>query len=86
MAATLAGRDAVGAATSLRQTMWGARVLDVWIQMVLIFAGVLGVLGLLSEAKKPGHAKSLTQPAAGAGVGMPLRPAHGQAAAKEVRL
>jgi hypothetical protein len=29
--------------------LWGTRVLDVWIQIVLIFSGVMGVLGLLSE-------------------------------------
>jgi uncharacterized MnhB-related membrane protein len=87
MAATLAARDGAVAAESLQQTMWNARVLDVWIQMILIFAGVLGVLGLLSEARKSGHAPSLTQATAAGGVGMPsLHPSHGQAAAKEVRL
>lgn len=29
--------------------LWQNRVLDVWIQIALIFAGVMGVLGLLSE-------------------------------------
>jgi hypothetical protein len=69
---------------SLGEALWGARVLDVWIQIILIFAGVLGVLGLLAEARRPAHhAESLLK---GAGVGMPpLRTAHGQAAAKEVR-
>lgn len=37
----------------LATSMWQSRVLDVWIQMVLIFSGVMGVLGLLSE-KAPG--------------------------------
>jgi uncharacterized MnhB-related membrane protein len=33
----------------LAKSLWQSRVLDVWIQIVLIFAGVMGVLGLLSE-------------------------------------
>jgi uncharacterized MnhB-related membrane protein len=39
--------------------LWGQRGLDVLVQIVLIFAGVLGLLGLLAEAKAP-----LDQPAA----------------------
>lgn len=38
----------------LVSTLWQNRVLDVWIQIVLIFSGVMGVLGLLSE-KVPGR-------------------------------
>lgn len=38
---------------SLAVALWQDRVLDVWIQIALIFSGVLGVLGLLSE-KTPG--------------------------------
>ena len=33
----------------LATVLWQSRVLDVWIQIVLIFSGVMGVLGLLSE-------------------------------------
>ena len=33
----------------LAGVLWQSRVLDVWIQIVLIFSGVMGVLGLLSE-------------------------------------
>ncbi len=41
---------AVGSGSlSLAVVLWQNRVLDVWIQIVLIFSGVLGVLGLLSE-------------------------------------
>ena len=36
-------------AIALVNTLWQNRVLDVWIQIVLIFSGVMGVLGLLSE-------------------------------------
>jgi uncharacterized MnhB-related membrane protein len=35
--------------TDLANVLWQDRVLDVWIQIVLIFSGVMGVLGLLSE-------------------------------------
>lgn len=35
--------------TSLANVLWQNRVLDVWIQIALIFSGVMGVLGLLSE-------------------------------------
>lgn len=40
--------------TALAIALWQDRVLDVWIQIVLIFSGVMGVLGLLSE-KTPGR-------------------------------
>ncbi len=33
----------------LAQVLWKHRALDVWVQVALIFSGVLGVLGLLSE-------------------------------------
>ncbi len=35
----------------LVDVLWKKRALDVWIQMVLIFSGVLGILGLLAESK-----------------------------------
>ncbi|HUE99069.1 MAG TPA: hydrogenase subunit MbhD domain-containing protein [Anaerolineales bacterium] len=35
--------------TNLANVLWQNRVLDVWIQIALIFSGVMGVLGLLSE-------------------------------------
>lgn len=41
---------------SLAISLWQHRVLDVWIQIVLIFSGVMGVLGLLSE-KSAGSAE-----------------------------
>jgi hypothetical protein len=37
--------------TTLATVLWQNRVLDVWIQIALIFSGVMGVLGLLSEQK-----------------------------------
>ncbi len=33
----------------LADVLWKQRALDVWVQIALIFSGVLGVLGLLSE-------------------------------------
>ena len=41
---------------TLAVSLWRNRVLDVWIQIVLIFSGVMGVLGLLSE-RNPGRAQ-----------------------------
>ena len=43
---------------SLTLILWQHRVLDVWIQISLIFSGVLGVLGLLSEASPNKHKQS----------------------------
>jgi uncharacterized MnhB-related membrane protein len=39
------------------QTFWEDRSLDALLQIVLIFAGTLGMLGLLAEAKSHGHPK-----------------------------
>ena len=39
----------VGGSPDLLYALWQQRVLDVYIQIALIFSGVLGVLGLLSE-------------------------------------
>jgi uncharacterized MnhB-related membrane protein len=44
----------------LASVLWQQRVLDVWIQIVLIFSGVMGVLGLLSE-RTPGHSEEVHQ-------------------------
>ncbi len=38
---------------TLATVLWHQRGLDVLVQIVLIFAGVLGLLGLLAEAKAP---------------------------------
>ncbi len=43
---------------ALSIALWQNRVLDVWIQIALIFSGVMGVLGLLSE-KTPGKAEEI---------------------------
>jgi uncharacterized MnhB-related membrane protein len=45
---------------SLSISLWQSRVLDVWIQIALIFSGVMGVLGLLSE-KVPGKPEEIEQ-------------------------
>jgi NADH:ubiquinone oxidoreductase subunit 6 (subunit J) len=52
MGLSLADRGTSGGFPPLLQSLWQQRVLDVWIQMVLIFAGVLGILGLLAEGKR----------------------------------
>lgn len=43
---------------TLAISLWQSRVLDVWIQIALIFSGVMGVLGLLSE-KTPGRTQEM---------------------------
>lgn len=43
---------------TLAISLWQTRVLDVWIQIVLIFSGVMGVLGLLSE-QTPGRSQEI---------------------------
>lgn len=37
----------------LANVLWQHRALDVWVQVALIFSGVMGVLGLLSEKAHP---------------------------------
>jgi uncharacterized MnhB-related membrane protein len=47
------GLDVIPSATA---TLWEDRFLDIILQIVIIFAGVMGVLGLLSESKNtPKH-------------------------------
>jgi uncharacterized MnhB-related membrane protein len=42
----------------LADVLWKQRVLDVWVQVALIFSGVMGVLGLLSEQVEKKTAQS----------------------------
>jgi NADH:ubiquinone oxidoreductase subunit 6 (subunit J) len=42
-----------GAESDLNDVLWHQRSLDVLVQVVLIFSGVLGLLGLLAEVKPP---------------------------------
>ena len=49
---------AVSGDVDLASVLWQNRVLDVWIQIVLIFSGVMGVLGLLSE-RTPGQTEEV---------------------------
>jgi NADH:ubiquinone oxidoreductase subunit 6 (subunit J) len=42
-----------GMESTLSQVLWQQRGLDVLVQVVLIFSGVLGLLGLLAEVKPP---------------------------------
>jgi len=50
--ASLVGVLAVAKAP-LAKVLWETRALDVLVQVVLIFCGVLGLLGILGEAKAP---------------------------------
>ncbi len=43
-------RPALDGILSLKEAMWQRRALDVWVQIALIFSGVMGVLGLLAES------------------------------------
>lgn len=45
--------DAQTAEEPIQVVIWEQRGLDVLVQVVLIFSGVLGILGLLAEAKGP---------------------------------
>jgi uncharacterized MnhB-related membrane protein len=45
------GMMAVMTPQDFQNTLWGDRRLDLWLQIVLIFCGVLGVLGLLADEK-----------------------------------
>jgi uncharacterized MnhB-related membrane protein len=58
----LVGAPALASEPSLASLLWEGRALDAWIQVVLIFAGVLGVLGLLTESA--GARVTLPEPAA----------------------
>ncbi len=51
MAFAMPSRPGLASVPPLARALWQQRVLDVWIQMVLIFAGVLGILGLLAESR-----------------------------------
>ncbi len=45
--------EAPSSSQPLAEVMWGQRTLDMYVQIVLIFSGVLGMLGLLSERQAP---------------------------------
>jgi len=49
MAYPLVTQPAVNGKVLLADVLWKQRALDVWVQVALIFSGVMGVLGLLSE-------------------------------------
>lgn len=56
----MTGPPAPSGGRPLAEVIWQERGLDMLIQVVLIFSGVLGVLGLLAESRAP-----LEQPVAG---------------------
>ena len=54
MAYPLLAQPVANGEVLLADVLWKHRALDVWIQVALIFSGVMGVLGLLSEkTQKP---------------------------------
>ena len=55
MAYPLVLRPEVSGETLLADVLWKQRALDVWIQIGLIFSGVIGILGLLSEKVQKQH-------------------------------
>lgn len=62
MAYPAIGTKPTAGTVALADVLWQQRALDVWIQIALIFSGVLGVLGLLSE-KSPGQVEKAQAPA-----------------------
>jgi hypothetical protein len=48
-----AEQAAAAAEAPIQAVIWEQRQLDLLVQIVLIFSGVLGMLGLLAEAKAP---------------------------------
>ncbi len=61
----LEARPTAGATVSFQQIVWSDRALDVLVQLVLIFTGVLCVLGLLKEST-PAASGSAAQETPGA--------------------
>ena len=59
---TSAGAPVVGA--TFVNVLWKDRALDVVVQVVLIYAGVLGLLGLLAEKEAPLHPSAAREVAA----------------------
>jgi uncharacterized MnhB-related membrane protein len=55
---TLSGSGQAGMEAPFGTVLWEARGLDVLVQVVLIFAGVMGVLGLLAEPERHGSVAS----------------------------
>jgi NADH:ubiquinone oxidoreductase subunit 6 (subunit J) len=47
----MSGQTLTGSEPGFANVLWNDRALDVALQVLLIFAGVLGVLGLLSDVK-----------------------------------
>lgn len=52
-------RPAQDGILSLKEALWQRRALDVWVQIALIFSGVMGVLGLLAETGRGPAAQPL---------------------------
>lgn len=64
-----------GGGASFAHVLWQERGLDVLAQIVLIFAGVLGLLGLLSESRQVAEERASAAAAQPAATRVPLEPA-----------
>jgi len=69
-----AGEGGPAEQASFATLLWQDRGLDVLVQIVLIFAGVLGVLGLLAEARVPVEMRIVERPAVQPAPPAPARP------------
>jgi NADH:ubiquinone oxidoreductase subunit 6 (subunit J) len=84
-----AGEGGPAEQASFATLLWQDRGLDVLVQIVLIFSGVLGVLGLLAETRVPVERWIVEKPAAPSTPPAPARPASQpapQATPKEVHV
>jgi uncharacterized MnhB-related membrane protein len=71
------GAAAATSSAPLADVLWQQRGMDVLVQIVLIFGGVLGVIGLLADAKVPAGASMVPSGAVKPEVGkQPVQEAH----------
>jgi uncharacterized MnhB-related membrane protein len=61
MAYPLVAQPAGDSPVLLADVLWKRRALDVWVQVALIFSGVMGVLGLLSERVQGSEMQAVIQ-------------------------
>jgi uncharacterized MnhB-related membrane protein len=80
----VAGTPAAPDQQTFSQVLWNQRGLDVLAQVVLIFAGVLGLMGLLSEAKVPAPELARQQKQGEAGLPQAVAPGKSNGQAPEI--
>ncbi len=57
----------------LADVLWEHRALDVWVQIALIFSGVMGILGLLSEKTHPSETQVYESQSVSEDQGIPVQ-------------